>query len=51
MASSAPSELRSVIEDLSVKRSGDHLRFQAKISDAQIASLMRQTGGMLGGGF
>jgi hypothetical protein len=49
MADQLPGDLKSVVEDLQVKRDGDHLRFIAKISDEQIASLM-SAAGMFGGG-
>jgi hypothetical protein len=49
MADKMPSELKSVIEDLQLKRDGDRLRFIAKISDAQLAALVNAAG-MFGGG-
>jgi hypothetical protein len=49
MADQLPSELKSVVEGVQLKRDGDHLRFIAKMSDEQITSLMNMAG-MFGGG-
>ena len=37
-----PAEMRSVFETLSVNRDGNHLRVRMKVTDAQLASLMKQ---------
>jgi hypothetical protein len=49
MADQLPAEVKKVIQDLEVKRDGDHLRFVAKISDEQIAELVK-TANMFGAG-
>jgi hypothetical protein len=41
-AASMPAELRPIVENLAVTRDGDHVRAKLKMSDAQIATFMRQ---------
>jgi hypothetical protein len=50
MADQAPGDLKDVIKNLKLSRSGDHLRFTLAISEAVLKSLISQFGGMLGAG-
>lgn len=49
-AGQLPADLKSVVEGIKFKRDGNRVRLAARVTDAQLESIIKQAGGMMGGG-
>lgn len=48
-AGKMPAEMRSLIEGIKFKRDGGRIRFAVKVTDAQLETILKQAGPMMGG--